>query len=204
MLGKKKLLLGLALVVVMLAGGITAGTQLLIQQPVSASIKIEGIGGSSPSFNIIDNAFADPDNPYAGAAAGYISSEDVYVIGFGANIPGGDWALSFGRSQTADIGNGSDFVFKLENNYDNDMTVSLLKTGGNLGDGTVIKLINVTDGNVAQWTLTGADTDTAWTLSGDDLTLSNGSPKIFSLRVENTDAVAQTSNPGIRFMVTAD
>jgi hypothetical protein len=76
MLGKKKLLLSLALVAVMLVGGITAGTQLLIEQPVSASISVEGLG-DSPSFNIIDNVFDSGD----GDSEGNISVQKVDVSG---------------------------------------------------------------------------------------------------------------------------
>jgi hypothetical protein len=217
MLGKKKLLLSLALVAVMLAGGITAGTQLLIEQPVSASISVEGIGGSSPSFNVIDNVFADPGNPNAGAAAGYINpTSDFYVIGFGATNPGGAWALSFGRSQTATVGDGTDYVFKLQNNYAKTMTVNLLKKAvsyesgslSTLGTGVVIKFMNA-DTGVAQWTLTGATTSpyTDWTITNNPLTLDSGGTATFYLKVENDEAVVSPAGgwtPRVRFQATAD
>jgi hypothetical protein len=209
MFGKKKLLIGLALVAVMLVGGITAGTQLLIEQPVSASISVEGIGGSSPSFNVIDNPF-DPDDGHAGASAGYINTNDEYVIGFGATNPGGAWALSFGRSQTATIGDTEDYVFKLENNYANTMTINLVETTnwlagrGNLGGGVVIKIMNASD-DTAQWTLTGNAADTrAWTITGNNLVLGNGEQATFYLKVENDDAQAGNWSPKVKFQATAD
>jgi hypothetical protein len=212
MLGKKKLLLSLAMVAVMLAGGITAGTQLLIEQPVSASITVEGIGGTLPSFNIIDNVFNESGNAHAGAAAAYISTGDFFVIDFGKKAKadtGDNWELSFGRSQTATVGNGgTDFVFKLGNNYANTMTVGLAKGaatyqgGGSLGAGVVIKIMNAAT-DTAQWTLTGAATPANYTITG-SLTLDPGEEETFYLKVENDDATAGTHDPRVRFVATAD
>ncbi len=215
MLGKKKLLLSLAIVAVMLVGGITAGTQLLIEQPVSASITVEGLG-NSPSFNIIDNVFTDPDNAHAGASAGYISDQDVYVIGFGATNPGGAWALSFGKSQTATVGDNADHVFKMENNYAYDMDIDLVETTswlpgrGLLGGGAVIKVMNSqgTDAagdDVAQWTLTGDAADNrAWTIAGTTLTLSNGEQATFYLKDENDNAETGAWDPKVKLQATSE
>ena len=217
MLSNKKALLTLAVVAVMLAGGITAGTRLLIEQPVSASITIEGLG-ISPSFNIIDNVFDETTNDYAGAAAGYISDNDVYVIDFGKKAEqdtGSDWELSFRRSQTATVGDNIDHVFKCENNYANDMTVDLveatswLQGRGTLGGGVVIKVMNSqgtneTADDTAQWTLTGNAADNqAWTITGTSFILASGAQATFYLKVENTDAEAGIWSPKVAFKATS-
>jgi len=217
MLGKKRMFLSLAIAAVMLAGGITAGTQLLIEQPVSASITVEGLG-NSPSFNVIDNPFDETTNAHAGASAGYISDQDVYAIDFGKKAEedtGNAWELSFGKSQTATVGDNTDYVLKMENNYAYDMDIDLVeKTSwapgrGELGDGVVIKVMNSqgtadTGDDTAQWTLTGAATHNEWTITGTTLTLSNSEQATFYLKVENDDAEVGDWSPNVKLQATSE
>jgi hypothetical protein len=123
---KKRLLIALAVVAVMLVGGITAGTALQINQPASAMITIEGIG-NSPSFNLIDN----DSNTTAGGNAGYIAGDDTYVIDLpGANIvlprnPGKvNPGVLVGYSPNSGEGAG-DPIFTIENKYAKNLIVSL-------------------------------------------------------------------------------
>lgn len=213
MFGKKTVLI-LAIVALMVAGAVMAGTALQITQPVSATISVEGIGGSSPSFNVIDNAFDVSTNNGAGAAAGNISANDVYVIDFGGEAAAATgnnaWLLSFGRSQSAVVGNGSgDFVFRLQNNYVDPLTINLVQTTswlpgrGELGQGVVIKFMNAAT-DTAQWTLAGAATPTAWTITGTDLVLNNADVATFYLVVENDDAVAGNWSPKVKLQAIGD
>jgi hypothetical protein len=212
MFGKKTVLI-LAIVALMVAGAVMAGTALQITQPVSATISVEGIGDSSPSFNVIDNVFDASTNNGAGAAAGNISANDVYVIDFGGEAAAATgnnaWLLSFGRSQSAVVGNDSDFVLKLQNNYADPLTINLVQTTswlpgrGELGQGVVIKFMNAAS-NTAQWTLTGAATPTAWTITGTDLVLNNGNMATFYLVVENDDAVAGNWSPKVQLQAIGD
>lgn len=107
-MNKKRILIAVTVVAVMLVGGITAGTTLEIQQPASTQIIIEGIGGSSPTFNLVDNP-----GTTAGGKAGEIADDDTYVIDFGPDGAG----VIFGRNQEVWIGSTSDPIFTLENNY---------------------------------------------------------------------------------------
>lgn len=208
MSSKRRLALGLVVVALALAGVVMAGTALEIRQPVSATVTISNLG-SSPSFDIIDNVFDATTNAKSGAAAGYIDSQDNYVIGFGSGNPGGDWVLSFGRSQTAKVGDGSDFVFKVKNHYANNMTVKLVETTssldwrGRLGAGIVIKVVNAA-GDADQWVITGSSDPRAWTITGSDLVLATGEEAVFYLKVENSNAVAGNWSPFVRFQATAD
>jgi hypothetical protein len=145
-MNRKRVLAAVVVVAVMLVGGITAGTQLLIEQPVSATVTIESLG-TSPSFNIIDNPFGTgPDeSETAGAAAGYINNQDIYVIDFGKKAQtetGDDWELSFGRSQSGTVGSATDPILYIDNNYAADMSFDAVKTGGRLGKGTRIEVWN--------------------------------------------------------------
>ena len=207
----KRMVLTFGIAMLLAVGAISVGTALTITQPVNATIKIEGLG-SSPSFNIMDNVFDAGTNAKTGAAAGYIDSNDNYVIAFGATSPGGNWQLSLGRSQTADVGNKTDYVFKLQNNYANSMSIKLEKVGGDLGANTVIKIMDTNDtddltDDTAQWTLTGGTAGASyqdWTCSADTLALASAASKTFRLRVENSNATARTSSPTLKFTVTAD
>jgi len=205
MFGKKTVLI-LALAALMVAGAVMAGTALEIRQPVSATVSVEGIG-NSPTFNVIDNVFDAASNNGAGAAAGHISTNDVYVIDFGGEAAAatgdGAWLLSFGRSQTAKVGDSSDFVFKLQNNYATDLTINLVETTswlpgrGELGAGVAIKFMNA-DTNTAQWTLEGAVDARAWRITGTDLVLGSGDDATFYIVVENDDAVAGNWSPKVK------
>jgi len=113
---KKRILIVTLAVTVMLIGGITAGTALNIQQPASAQIRIEDIGGGSPTFNLIDN---DADTG-AGSEAGDIVGSD-YVIDFAP--------LIFGRNQEWWVGSSDDPIFTLENNYAKGLLISLKGAG---------------------------------------------------------------------------
>lgn len=207
MFGKKTVLI-LALAALMIAGAVMAGTALEIRQPVSATVSIAGIGeGSSATFNVIDNVFDVASNDGAGAAAGHISTDDVYVIDFGgeavAATGNSSWLLSLGRSQTAKVGDEVDFVFKLQNNYATPLTINLVETTswlsgrGELGAGITIKLMNA-DTGTAQWTLTGAVDSRAWTITGTDLVLGSGADAAFYIVVENNDATAGNWSPKVK------
>ena len=211
MFGKRKFLAAVAIVALMLTGAVMAGTALQIRQPVGATVSIAGIGeGSGVTFNLIDNLFGE-DNEKAGAAAGHVRSDDYYVVDFGANLGagenGGSWGLSFGRAQTAKVGdNDEDFVFKLENNYTAQLDVDLVFDGhinfrGGLGEGVVVKFMNADD--EAQWTLTGAATPKNFTITGDTLELAPGDVATFYLVVECTDADAGTWDPAVKFEANA-
>jgi len=212
MLGKKKVLI-VAIVALMFAGAVLAGTTLQITQPVNATVSVEGLG-SSPSFNVIDNVFDVNTNNSAGAAAGYISTADVYVIDFGGEAAAatgdGAWLLSFGRNQSAIVGDGiTDFVFKIENNYAALLTVNLVETTswlpgrGELGQGVVIKFVNAAT-DTAQWTLAGAVDAQAWTITGTDLVLNTNDVATFYLVVENNDAVAGNWSPKVKLQAVGD
>jgi len=117
MLSKKRLLLGLVAVAVMLVGGITAGTSLLIDQPASMTVSIEDLG-SSPTFDLIDN----PSDTTAGGKTGTIEDDDTYTMQFG---PGGADVV-FGRNQAVTVGSTSDSIFTVENNYAKGLVVRLV------------------------------------------------------------------------------
>ena len=210
MLLKKKVITFLVAFIVLTAGAVIGGTALEINQPVSAMVTIANLGDAvnGPSFNIIDNVFSLSTNAKAGASAGYIDSQDNYIIGFGAGNPGGSWALKFGRSQTATVGNANDYVFSIKNSYDNAMTISLdelssfLNLRGRLGNGAVIKVVNAAT-DAAQWTMTGAVDSRAWTITGTSLVLNTNQEATFYMKVENSNAVAGTWDPKIRFTATA-
>jgi hypothetical protein len=125
---KKRLLIALAVVAVMLVGGITAGTALQINQPVSATIKVESLG-NSPTFNLIDN----PSTTTAGGKAGIPQADDTYLMDFG---PGGA-GVTFGRNQEVRVGSSSDPIFTLQNNYAKDLAVRFV-SAVNLNETTLI------------------------------------------------------------------
>jgi hypothetical protein len=122
---KKRLLIALAVVAVMLVGGITAGTALQIEQPVSATIKVEALG-NSPSFDLIDN----PDDTKAGGKTGNILADDTYDMNFGPTGAG----VTFGRNQTVFVGSSSDPIFTLQNNYAKNLLVKWKFVGGDVPD----------------------------------------------------------------------
>jgi len=220
-MNRKRILAAVIVVAVMLVGGITAGTQLLIEQPVSATVTIEKLG-TSPSFNIIDNPFGTGpgESETAGAAAGYISDQDIYVIDFGKKAQADtddDWALSFGRSQSATVGSDSDPILYFENNYANDMCFDLAKTGGELGRGTRIEVWN----NISIFGIPGLEDELVLTLEGADdpgdwvATMEPGrcipagfpSPLGFYIKIYNDDAIASPTggwNPQLKIVASSD
>jgi hypothetical protein len=209
-MAKKRIAIALVLVAVLLAGSIAAGTFLEISQPVSASLTIEGIGGNSPSFNILDNPATDT----AGGTSGHIASNDSYVINFGG--------LRFGRAQTATVGSATDSILYVENNYAVDMSFDAVKTGGSLGKGTRIEVYN----NVSIFgipekpedelilTLEGADNPEDWVLTVDPGHSIPAwwsdvfpAPLGFYVKIVNEDAASSPSegwDPKVRIVVRSD
>lgn len=117
-MNNKKHVLILTLAAMVLAGaGVVAGTALEIRQPVSAQVTISGIG-SSPTFNLVDNAAPGT----AGGRSGHIAGDDTYVVDFSG--------LEFGRAQTIQVGNDSDPVFSLQNKYAQNLIVRLEPPSG--------------------------------------------------------------------------
>jgi hypothetical protein len=112
---KKLLLIGLALML-LTSTALVASTYLKIDQPVSAAIRIEGIG-NSPTFNVIDN----PDAATAGGRTGSIQGNDTYLMNFG---PGGGGVV-FGRNQAVQVGSTDDPIFTLQNNYAKNVIVRM-------------------------------------------------------------------------------
>lgn len=208
-MNRKRVLAAVVVVAAMLAGGITAGTQLLIEQPVSASLTIEGIG-NSPSFNILDN----PATNTAGGTSGHIASNDSYVIDFGG--------LRFGRAQTATVGSATDPILYVENDYALDMSFDAVKTGGSLGRGVRIEVYN----NVSIFsipekpedelilTLEGADEPENWVLTVDPGHSIPAwwsdvfpAPLGFYIKIVNEDAASSPSegwDPRINLLVRSD
>ena len=110
MLRKRILILSLA-VVILTGLGVIGGTALEIIQPASASVTIEGIGGSSPTFNLIDNPAANT----AGGKSGQITGTDTYAINFDN--------IKFGRNQFVHVGGVNDKIFSIQNNYAKNLIV---------------------------------------------------------------------------------
>lgn len=118
---RKLLLIGLGLLLIA-STALVAGTYLKIDQPVSAAIRISGLG-NSPTFNLIDN----PDQNTAGGKTGQILDDDTYLMEFG---PGGAGVV-FGRNQAVQVGSNDDPIFTLQNNYAKNLIVRIKTTDPN-------------------------------------------------------------------------
>lgn len=174
---------------------------------VSAATEMRVINiDGRPGIIILDNVF-DGALGEAGAAAGYIGSDKTYVIDFGAKAAadtGASWGLSFGRGQSAQVGDVSDFVFGVQSDYSKPITVRLVERSpnpderGQLGPGAVIRFVNVATG-APQWTLTGTADPSGWTISGEEIILERADIASFYLEIKNIDAAAGAWSPLTKF-----